>query len=187
MAFHPIDKESDAMETLIKNAIWRQFGASIDYLADTVSACPDDLWLSPLWQDPNEKPPYNQFWYRVYHTLFWLDLYLTGDRAKYSAPEQFRVKRVNGAPVFERPFTKAELQTYLAYCRQKCQTTIEALTDEEAERRFTFDWGEASFFELFIYNLRHVEEHAAQLNLFLGQRTSQPAPDYVIKAREGGS
>ncbi len=172
------------MDTLIKTAIWNQFGASLDYLADTLAACPDDLWLTTLWNAPEDEVLYARFWYRIYHTLFWLDLYLTGDRAKYSAPEQFRIKRVNGAPIFERPFTKPELQTYLAYCRQKCQTTIEALTDSDAQRRFTFDWGEASFFELLIYNLRHVEEHAAQLNLFLGQRTSEPTPDYVIKARD---
>jgi DinB superfamily len=172
------------MDTLIKTALWRQFGASIDYLADTVNACPDELWLSTLWNDPNGKPIYSQFWYRVYHTLYWLDLYLTGDRASFAPPPQFSVKRVDGAPVFERPFTKAELQTYLAHCRHKCQTTLEALTDADAERRFRYDWGEASFFELLIYNLRHVEEHAAQLGLFLGQRTNASGPDYVVQVRD---
>jgi hypothetical protein len=61
-----------------RTSIWQQFGASIDYLADTISACPNQLWLSTLWNNPNEKPEFSQFWYRVYHTLFWLDLYLTG-------------------------------------------------------------------------------------------------------------
>jgi hypothetical protein len=33
-----------------------------------------------------------------------------------------------------------------------------------------FAWGELTFGELQLYNLRHVQEHAAQLSLFLGQQ-----------------
>jgi len=39
-----------------------------------------------------------------------------------------------------------------------------------------------------LYNMRHVQEHAAQLNLFLGQNASEGASDWVprAKADEGG-
>ncbi|HJT55350.1 MAG TPA: hypothetical protein VJ761_02555 [Ktedonobacteraceae bacterium] len=36
-----------------------------------------------------------------------------------------------------------------------------------------------SFLELFLYNMRHVQEHAAQLNLFLGQNAIDGASDWV--------
>jgi hypothetical protein len=32
-----------------------------------------------------------------------------------------------------------------------------------------FSWGELPFGELLLYTMRHVQEHAAQLHLFLGQ------------------
>jgi len=49
-----------------KNIIWRQFGASIDMLENALLACPDELW-----GDRSQRP---EFWYVVYHTLFFLDL-----------------------------------------------------------------------------------------------------------------
>lgn len=35
--------------------------------------------------------------------------------------------------------------------------------------------------ELLLYNMRHVQDHAAQLSLFLGQK-GLSVPDYVTKA-----
>jgi len=56
------------------------------------------------------------------------------------------------------------------------------LTDEMARRRCQFGWGECSFLELLLYNLRHVHGHASQLNMLLGQVIG-PQPDYVTQAR----
>ena len=70
MAEHP-------METTLRTALWRQFGAAIDMLENAVLACPSAHWNERLWSD-QEQPDYPTFWYLTYHTLFWLDLYLTG-------------------------------------------------------------------------------------------------------------
>ena len=45
-----------------------------------------------------------------------------------------------------------------------------------------------SFLELLLYNMRHVQEHAAQLNLFLGQNAVEGTSDWVpwAQADEGG-
>jgi len=169
---------------LFKTSIWRQFGASIDYLADTISACPDELWHAPLWHDPNIPPGFSLFWYRAYHTLFWLDLYLTGAEEGFVPPAPFAlIEQDDFEPMPERPYTKVELLTYLKACRQRCKTTIAALTDEGAERLCRFSWGECSFLELLIYNLRHVQEHTAQLNLLLGQQ-GIATPDYETQVRD---
>jgi len=170
--------------TPLKTAIWQQFGASIDYLAQTISACPEQLWHASLWDYPQEQPEFSQFWYRAYHTLFWLDLYLTGAEEGFVPPPPFTlIEQDDDGPLPERPYTQAELLAYLADCRQKCQATIAALTDETALRRCRFSWGEASFFELLIYNMRHVQDHAAQLNLLLGQSLGGPQPDYVTQVK----
>lgn len=172
------------MDTNLKTSIWRQFGASIDYLADTMSVCPDRLWLAPLWNHPNEKAEFAQFWYRVYHTLFWLDLYLTGAEEGFAPPTPFTlIEQYGDGPLPERPYTKDELRAYLDYGRKRCRATIEALTNETAQRRCRFSWGECSFLELLIYNMRHVQEHAAQLNLLLGQQGIS-TPDYPTRARD---
>ncbi|MBO0796798.1 MAG: DinB family protein, partial [Ktedonobacteraceae bacterium] len=61
---------------------------------------------------------------------------------------------------------------YLAATRRKCHATLVALTDERASQVVSYPWTEGqtvNFLELQLYNMRHVQEHAAQLSLFLGQ------------------
>ncbi len=171
------------MNTTLKTAIWQQFGVSIKYLADTISACPDSLWRSTLWDHPEEKPEFSQFWYRAYHALFWLDLYLTGAEEGFMPPAPFElIEQDDEGPLPKRVYTKDELVAYANDCRKKCKATIDALTEEAVERRCSFSWGECSFLELLIYNLRHVQEHAAQLNLLLGQKVGS-TPDYKTQLR----
>ena len=164
------------MDTTLKTNIWLQFGAAIDMLDDAISFCPDHLWTAALWKDPDD-PAYGQFWYVAYHTLSWLDLYLTGSSDGFAPPAPF----IRGK-LPEKPYTKAQICTYLDHCRQKCQSTIEALTDEKASQRCTFDWLECNFLELQLYNMRHVQEHASQLNMLLGQH-DVPDLDWVTQAR----
>ncbi|GIK64860.1 MAG: hypothetical protein BroJett018_26540 [Chloroflexota bacterium] len=170
------------MDTTLKTSVWQQFGAAIDFLAETISACPDELWRAPLWQTPNTKPEFAQFWYVTYHTLFWLDLYLTGAEEGFVPPPPFTlIEQDAEGPLPERVYTKAELQAYLTACRQRCYATIDALTDATAQRHCQFGWGECSFLELLLYNMRHVHGHAAQLNMLLGQNGIS-APDWVARA-----
>jgi hypothetical protein len=72
--------------------------------------------------------------------------------------------------VLPQTYTRAELLRYLAQCRQKCQETINAMSTEQASQMCQFPWGELPFAELQLYSLRHVQEHAAQLHMFLGQQ-----------------
>ena len=168
------------MDTLLKTSIWQQFGAAIDMLTDAINLCPDQLWTAALWKDQDDER-YGQFWFIAYHTLFWLDLYLTGYSDGFTPPAPF----IRGT-LPDNPYTKDQIRAYLNQCRQKCQLTIEALTDEKARQRCKFDWVEASFLEMQLYNLRHVQEHAAQLNLLLGQHDVS-GMDWVTQARNEAS
>lgn len=171
------------MDTNWKTSIWQQFGASIDFLADTVSACPDELWAASLWKTPTTKPEFSQFWYVVYHTLFWIDLYLTGAEEGFVPPAPFTlIEQDDSGPLPERVYTKDELLAYLHDCRRKCKETIEGLTDEIAQQRCIFGWGECSFLELLFYNMRHVQGHTSQLNMLLGQEVG-PQPSWVAQVR----
>jgi len=184
------------METLWRTALWQQFGATIDMLENALLACPTSLWTQRLWRDPSPldfPPQFAEFWYVTYHTLFWLDLYLSGiPEEEFAPPAPFAQGELDSVEALpERPYTKKELYAYLAATRRKCHTMLVALTDEQAHRPVEYPWSEGqpvSFLELQLYNMRHVQEHAAQLNLFLGQNTSDGASDWVPKAKadEGG-
>ncbi len=183
MAEHP-------METLWRTALWRQFGATIDMLENALRACPSTLWTGLLWSDPAASA-YPTFWSITHHTLFWLDFYLTGSLEGFAPPTPFTIDEF--APVCvlpEQPYTSDELHAYLANLRKKCQTTIAGLSDEQARHQVRFPWlGERpmSFFELLLHTMRHVQEHAAQLSLFLGQHgIPGEALDWVPRAKEEG-
>jgi hypothetical protein len=164
--------------------VWRQFGAAIDMLEDALRTCPDPLWEQQLWEDQPEQwvaAGFSAFWYLGYHTLFWLELYLTGAEEGFAPPEPFAVVEMEAGEALPRTYTRAELLGYLAHCRQQCQATIETLTDADASRVCRFAWGELPFAELLLYNLRHVQEHAAQLHMFLGQQAGT-ATRWVARA-----
>jgi hypothetical protein len=173
------------METSWNNALWRQFGIAIDSLEDALVACPDSLWTQPLWRVPQEDPippGFAEFWHVAYHTLFWLDLYLTGSREEeFAPPAPFTWVELDPVWVLpERPYTKEELLAYLGSTRQSGQSTLIALTDERARQIVDYPWAEGkavSYLELQLYNMRHVQEHAAQLHLFLGQNVITAAQD----------
>ncbi len=171
------------MDTLWKESLWQQFGATIDMLDNALRTCPDELWHAPVWLlSPDDPPGLSDYWYLGYHTLFWLDLYLSGAVEGFTPPAPFTLAELDPAGLLpERPYTKDELRTYLAHCRQKCKNVIDELTDERARQICTFMWGEVTFAALLLDNMRHVQEHAAQLSLFLGQQRGLGAR-WVAKA-----
>lgn len=164
------------MDSMWKAILWRQFGAAIQMLENAMRACPRELWSGRLWNNPAERPEFAEFWYIAYHALFWLDLYLSGSVENFMPPAPFTLDELDPAGLLpERQYSKDQLQAYLDHNRQKCRGAIEALTDEKARQRCAFPWGEVSYAELLLDNMRHVQEHAAQLNLFLGQQTGAAA------------
>jgi hypothetical protein len=181
------------MDSLWRTMLWKQFGAAIDMLDNALVARPDSLWRQRLWRDPSDQslpPELAEFWYVAYHALFWLDLYLTGSVEGFAPPAPFTLEELDPAGVVpERPYSRDELRTYLAYARQKCRTAIDTLTDERARQpvNITFSWAKGqpvSYVELLLYNMHHVREHTAQLSLFLGQHSVQADHDSVARAKD---
>jgi hypothetical protein len=174
------------MDMTWKDIIWNQFGAAIDMLDNALRACPDEIWRERLYNERAVQPEFAEFWYVGYHALFWLDFYLSESIEGFAPPAPFTLTELEAGLLPERVYTKAELQTYLEHGRNKCRVRLETLTDEMAPQRIRLDWPEMPMAELLLYNLRHVQEHAAQLSLFLGQRVGS-APGWVAKARSKGA
>jgi len=163
------------VDSIWRTGIWHQFGAAIDMLDNAILACPEELW--------GDRTQDQEYWYVTYHALFWLDLYLTGAVEGFVPPAPFTLDELDPAGLLpDRVYTKDELHAYLLHCRTKCQETVNALTDERAQHECVFGKRVMRFGELLLYNMRHVQEHAAQLSLILGQKYGS-APGWVGSAK----
>ena len=159
--------------TSIKTAIWHQFGASLDMLENAISMCHDEHWDTEM-----------NFWYNAYHCIFWTDYYLTTEPNKFMPPAPFTFSEFdpNGKKP-DRTYSRTELISYLDHCRQKATLLISTLTDEKLNERWINDYKNYSLFEILLYNLRHIQHHAAQLNLMLRQ-TVDKTPNWVSQAKK---
>jgi hypothetical protein len=158
-----------------RDGVWGQFGAAIDSMEKALVACPEELW-----SDRSQRPEY---WYLVFHTLFFLDYYLSDSVEGFAPPAPFTLDELDPAGVLpERPYTKDELRSYLEHGRAKCRRVMGALTDERARERRKFGSVDGTLAELLLYNMRHVQHHTAQLNLILRQKTDS-APDWVGRTK----
>lgn len=159
------------MDPTVRAALWNHFGAAIDMLENAIAACPDALW-----SDRSRRP---EFWYVAYHTLFFLDFYLSETEEGFTPPAPFTLDELDPAGLVpERPFTKDELLAYLVHGRKKSRTVVDALTDERAREVRTFISRERTVLEWVLLSMRHIQHHTAQLNLILRQHTDS-APGWV--------
>src|SRR5262252_600639 len=137
----------DAMETLWRTVLWRQFGAAIDMLENALLACPASLWQERLWSSspPPEFPSqFAEFWYVTFHALVWLNLYLSGvPEEEFAPPAPFAQGVLDSREALpERPSPREELRAYLASTRQKSRSTLDARTDEQARQPVEYPMAE---------------------------------------------
>jgi hypothetical protein len=185
------------LETTLHTALWRQLGAVIDMLENALVACPDALWQEHLWsvpsspsQSPEFPPEFSAFWYITFHALVWFDLYLSGiPEEDFIPPPPFPQGELDTPQTIpHQPYTKEQVRTYLLFVRQKCHDQLLTLTDDQAQRPVSYPWSagqHVTYLELQLYNLRHIQEHVAQLSLFLGQHgTPGEAIDWLPWAHD---
>lgn len=159
--------------TSINESLWTQFGASLDMLENAITMCPEEIWNTE-----------ENFWYTSYHCIFWTDYYLTIEPSTFVPPLPFTLSEFDPTGKLpDRTYTKTEVLTYLEYCRQKANQLILELTIEKLNERWINEYKNYSLLEILIYNLRHVQHHAAQLNLLLRQ-TINNAPNWVGQAKK---
>lgn len=147
-------------------------------LGNAIDACPESVWFSPGQQT---------FWYLAFHTLFWVDLYLSEeDAARFQPPPPFSLTEFDEGILPERAYSKDELHAYLQHCRQKLDAVLAAMTEKWVENPCPVSYRKMSNGELLLYNMRHVQHHAAQLNMLLRQKTNS-APAWVSKGGQNAS
>jgi hypothetical protein len=159
------------MDKSLREILWNQFGATIDMLENAISLCPENLWND------------NRFWYAAYHTIFYLDYYLSTHPDEFAPPSPFNLSEFDPhGKMPERIYSKNELLDYLEFARKKGFDLINDLTDENAAKRFVNEYRNYSRFEIILYNMRHVQHHAGQFNLLLRQNIDD-APKWVSQTK----
>jgi hypothetical protein len=154
-------------------AIRRQFHAAIDMLGNAIEACPDSVW-------PGQGR--GAFWLLAFHVIFFLDLYLSEEgEDRFRPPPPFGLTELADEVVPpERAYRKDELLSYLEHCRKKLDAVMAGMTETWVADSCPFAYRAMSNGELLLYNMRHVQHHAAQLNMLLRQAAVLP-PDWVSK------
>ncbi|MFT3704140.1 MAG: hypothetical protein QM802_17365 [Agriterribacter sp.] len=179
------------MLDIFKDCMWKNFGGCMEMLANAIAMYPEDNWSS------NKK-----FFYGAYHTLVFLDYYLSIPPKNFSAPLPFTLIEYNNIPedaiddvMPDSMYSKKELLGYVAFCREKCRKLIAGLTEEQLKTSWiqgaenadlALSGQEAlsySVLEIFFYNMRHVQHHTAQLNLLLRQQIHN-APEYISHTKD---
>ncbi len=146
----------------------------MDMLGNAITLCPEDLW--------NRHP---RFHYIAYHTIFFTDYYLsdTPMEEEYQPPPPFTKSEFEDNTPPPRIYLQSELLTFLGVARGRLREQLASLSPEELlTRRFISEYKDMSLFELLLYNMRHVQHHAAQLNLLLRQEIDD-APGWVSRTK----
>ena len=108
------------MDTFLRETLWRQFDAATNMLENAIIVCPDELWSESLWGNHSQRPDLSQFWYVTYHTLFWLDLYLSGAVEGFAPPAPFTLDELDPAGLLPpQTYTKDELRAYFDHNRPR--------------------------------------------------------------------
>lgn len=163
----------------LKESLWKQFGASIDMLKNAIVQWPEESWNTE-----------RKFFYNAYHCLVFLDYYLTIPAKKLSSALPFTITASKDVPaeaiddlIPDRVYSKKELLDYLQSSREKCHQIIKGLTEDGLIERWIEDSGTKNYsvLEILLYNMRHVQHHAAQLNMLLRNKIKN-APRWVRRA-----
>lgn len=158
----------DRMSTIdvMRKALANQYGAALATLSACVKSCPDPAWTAPVAS--------YKFCQVVFHTLFYADYYLEIDPANFKR-QQFHTRNAaffrdyeefeDRAPqwLYERPPTL----DYLGHVLAKSAQTIAAETADSLQSACPFQRLALTRLELHLYNIRHIQHHAAGLSLRL--------------------
>jgi hypothetical protein len=152
----------------LKELLSHQFDASLCMLNLCIVRCPESMWNAPVakWK----------FCQAAFHCTFFVDVYLQPSDSEEAVKQQpfhlahkaeFRdYEEMEDRPqvlLYEKPF----VLEYLQYARRKAQETISRESAEVLAGPSGFYWRKCSRAELHVYNIRHIQHHAAQLGLRL--------------------
>lgn len=147
------------MIALVRRSLARQFEAALCTVQQCVAACPPEHWEGKIANDA--------FRQIAYHTLFYLDFYLTRDEGAFELHALQQRGGDERGPALSPGLNQADTLRYVALCREKIAAALAAETEATLQGPSGFSWLKFSRLEAHIYNIRHVQHHAGQMCAYL--------------------
>ena len=181
--------DSDTADASSESTVWvtalaHAYVKAIADFSEALCRCPADRWRKSVWivkrSDPYAWPIHrgvgadmsdakrlqlqSAFWNVAYHAIFHLDFGLEGGwkGTAYEPPSPFRGDDHFGNCLPWREYTCDELVEYLDYCDTKAKHLFGAMSGPSNRPK-------GAFADLLVGSLLHLNEHLAQLNLFLSR------------------
>jgi len=161
----------------LKELLTHQYEASLCMLGLAVDRCPDASW--------NECVASWKFCQSAFHVVFFADVYLQPDDDVDALKHQpFHIGHTRDFRDYEeledRPQTqlydKTFVLSYLQHVRRKARETVAGESAEVLAGTSGFRRRNCTRAELHVYNIRHIQHHAAQLILRLRLDTDVDVP-----------
>jgi hypothetical protein len=158
-----------------KELIANQYEAAFCTLNACIDRCPETAW--------NARVGNHMFCQVVFHTLFYADFYL-GQNEDSFRPQPFHRENAHFFGDYEEfedraprsLYDKTSIKKYMEHGRTKAAEVIAAETTDTLSARAGFGRRKFSRAELHVYNIRHIQHHAAQLSLRLRLDANQDIP-----------
>ena len=152
----------DTFRILIAN----QYEAAFCTLQTCMDMCPDSAWNTRVCSYP--------FCQVSFHTVFFADYYLEPDEESFRE-QPFHRENKDFFADYEQledrepisVYERAPINAYLQHCREKASRVIAAETADTLIAPTGFQRREFSRAELYVYNIRHIQHHSAQMSLRL--------------------
>ncbi len=167
------------MTEYLKTILTGQFEAALSMLNQCVRFCPPKHYEGTIAN--------HTFRMMAYHTLFYVDYYLSPNEHAFKLRELHHRggvydwdlepfgnlqiplppgdDRIAGVPSAGLP--KDDTLRYVDICRGKILETMASETTASLEGPSGFSWLAISRGELHVYNIRHIQHHAAQMSAYL--------------------
>jgi hypothetical protein len=153
-----------AMEVAVRSALKSQYRAALATLREATERCPDELWIA--------EGPMPPFWLVVYHTLFYTQLYLSQNEEDFKPWPKYReniqfMESTLPWPPHERvelgePFSKAEIYEFFDLVESQVEPCVDGMDLERKDSGFY--WYKMPKLDHTILNIRHIMNHAGQLD-----------------------
>ena len=154
------------MNTL--QAIQSQYLSALEMLKQVIVQCPEQLWGAPGDED--------SCWHRCYHALYYTHLYLQ------VCEDDFQPWHKQHKPDQYSYYYQSEVLEYLGFVQQQVKLLVPSLNLEATSG---FDWLPFNKFELQLYNIRHIQQHAGEMFERIGSKAElefywvSRTPDYL--------
>jgi hypothetical protein len=149
----------------VQRMLVSQYEASLAMLNQCIAACPDDGW--------EDKIAQGTFRWVTYHTLFFVDLYLTANEGAFELRDLHERGGDERGPEACRGLSKEETLSYVALCRQIAIESIAVETQESLAGPSGFSWYPCTRGELHLINIRHIQHHTGQLSAYLRRNVAE--------------